>query len=71
MNVIKIMGGLGNQLFQYALAKHLEQYDEIGFDTTYYDTEENREGLVFLHRDFLLPCFIDGLKIVKPKLNNT
>lgn len=68
MNVVKIMGGLGNQLFQYALAKHLEQYDEIGLDTTYYDTEENKKGLVFLHRDFLLPCFVDDLKIVNADL---
>lgn len=68
MNVVKIMGGLGNQLFQYALAKHLEQYDEIGFDTTYYYTEENIKGLVFLHRDFLLPCFVDDLKIVNDNL---
>lgn len=68
MNVVKIMGGLGNQLFQYALAKHLEQYDEIGFDTTYYYTEENIKGLVFLHRDFLLPCFVDNLKIVNEDL---
>lgn len=64
MNVVKIMGGLGNQLFQYAIAKHLEQYDSIGFDTTYYDTEENKKGLVFLHRDFLLPYFVDDLTIV-------
>ena len=64
MNVVKIMGGLGNQLFQYALAKHLEQYDTIGYDTTYYDTEENQKGLVFLHRDFLLPCFVNNLPIV-------
>lgn len=28
MNVVKIMGGLGNQLFQYAIAKHLEQADK-------------------------------------------
>ena len=69
MNVVKIMGGLGNQLFQYALAKHLEQYDEIGVDTTYYDTEENKKGLVFLHRDFLLPCFADDLRIVNDNLD--
>lgn len=68
MNVVKIMGGLGNQLFQYALSKHLEQYDEIGYDTTYYYTEENIKGLVFLHRDFLLPCFVDNLKIVNEDL---
>ena len=69
MNVIKIMGGLGNQLFQYALAKHLEQFDSIGFDTTYYYTEENIKGLVFLHRDYLLPCFVDGLEIVNSDLD--
>lgn len=69
MNVVKIMGGLGNQLFQYALSKHLEQYDEIGYDTTYYYTEENIKGLVFLHRDFLLPCFVDNLKIVNSDLD--
>ena len=60
MNVVKIMGGLGNQLFQYALAKHLEQYDDIGLDITYYDSEINKNGSV-PHRDFLLPCFVDGL----------
>lgn len=69
MNVVKIMGGLGNQLFQYALAKHLEHYDEIGFDVSYYDTEENQKGLVFLHRDLLLPCFVDDLRIVNDVSN--
>lgn len=64
MNVVKIMGGLGNQLFQYALSRHLAQYDEIGYDTTHYDTEENKKGLVFLHRDYLLPLFVDDLQIV-------
>ena len=60
MNVVKVMGGLGNQLFQYAVAKHLEQYDEIGLDITYYDSEINHNGDV-PHRDFLLPCFVDNL----------
>ena len=64
MNVVKIMGGLGNQLFQYALSRHLAKYDEIGYDITYYDTEENKKGLVFLHRDYLLRCFVDNLEIV-------
>lgn len=63
MNVVKIMGGLGNQLFQYALSKHLEKYDSIAYDITYYESEENIKGLVFLHRDFLLPYFVDDLKI--------
>lgn len=60
MNVVKIMGGLGNQLFQYALSRHLAQFDSIAYDTTYYQSKENVEGLVFLHRDFLLPCFDVG-----------
>lgn len=64
MNVVKVMGGLGNQLFQYALGQHLKQYDDIGYDTTYYDSEENKKGLVFLHREFLLPCFVDDLTVV-------
>ena len=34
MNVVKIMGGLGNQLFQYALSRHLAQYDSIAYDIT-------------------------------------
>ena len=72
MNVVKIMGGLGNQLFQYAVAKHLEQYDEIGLDITYYDSDINKNGDV-PHRDFLLPCFVDGLvyaeQETRPRVN--
>ena len=72
MNVVKIMGGLGNQLFQYAIAKHLEQYDTIGLDITYYDSDINKDGSV-PHRDFLLPCFVDNLvyaeQETRPRVN--
>ena len=65
MNVVKIMGGLGNQLFQYALSRHLAQYDSIAYDITYYQTEENKKGITYPHRDFLLPCFeVGDLEIV-------
>ena len=60
MNVVKVMGGLGNQLFQYAFAKSLEKYDEIGLDITYYDSEFNHCDDI-AHRDFLLPHFVDNL----------
>lgn len=60
MNVIKIMGGLGNQLCQYATGKHLEQYDSIAFDISYYDEDINKNGSV-PHRDFLLPKLVDNL----------
>ena len=63
MNVVKIMGGLGNQLFQYALSKHLEHFDEIAYDTTFFTSEGNLNG-AWEHRDFLLPYFVDNLKIV-------
>lgn len=59
------MGGLGNQLFQYALSRHLAQFDSIAYDITYYQTEENKKGIAYPHRDFLLPCFeVGDLEIV-------
>lgn len=61
MNVVKIMGGLGNQLFQYAFAQSLKKCDEIGFDITYYDSHFNNSPDI-AHREFLLPCFVDDLK---------
>ena len=60
MNVVKIMGGLGNQLFQYAIGKHLEQFDSIGYDVSYYESSINKDGSV-PHREFLLPLFVKGL----------
>ena len=61
MNVVKIMGGLGNQLFQYAFAQSIKKCDEIGFDITYYDSHFNNSPDI-AHREFLLPCFVDDLK---------
>lgn len=61
MNVVKIMGGLGNQLFQYAFIKSLEKYDEIGLDISYYDSYFNHSEDI-AHRDYLLPYFADGLE---------
>lgn len=61
MNVVKIMGGLGNQLFQYAFAQSLKKCDEIGFDITYYDSHFNNSPDI-AHREFQLPCFVDDLK---------
>ena len=60
MNVVKIMGGLGNQLFQYAIGQKLKQYDSIGYDISYYSSEINKNGDV-PHRDLLLPWLVDGL----------
>ena len=60
MNVVKIMGGLGNQFCQYAIGKYLEQFDSVGYDISYYDSEINKNGSV-AHRELLLPKFVDNL----------
>jgi len=57
MNVVKVMGGLGNQLFQYAFAKALEeQGDKVGIDISFYTDRENFDGK-FLPREFELDRF--------------
>lgn len=60
MNVVKIMGGLGNQLFQYAFSKSLEKHDQVALDITYYESHFNHSPYI-AHREFQLPCFVDGL----------
>lgn len=63
MNIVKVMGGLGNQLFQYAFAKSLEANNEdpVALDITYYDSYYNHCDDI-AHREYLLPCFVDGLQ---------
>jgi len=40
MNVIKVMGGLGNQLFQYAFGKaQMLNGIDVAFDTSFYQYE--------------------------------
>ncbi|MCX6738749.1 MAG: alpha-1,2-fucosyltransferase [Candidatus Parcubacteria bacterium] len=45
MIIIKAIGGLGNQLFQYALGRRLslERNTELFFDTTWYEKPPNRK----------------------------
>ena len=58
MNVVKIMGGLGNQLFQYAFAQSLG--GDVGLDVSYYTSDYNSRPDI-AHREYRLPCFVDGL----------
>lgn len=42
MNTIKVMGGLGNQMFQFALYKEMEQMGkDVALDLTWYKTNSN------------------------------
>lgn len=72
MNVVKIMGGLGNQLFQYAFSRSLEKYDDVALDISYYESHFNHSEDI-AHREYLLPCFVDGLKYAeeddRPRVN--
>lgn len=58
MNVVKIMGGLGNQLFQYAFARSLG--GDVGLDVSYYTSNYNNRPDI-AHRDYRLPCFVDSI----------
>jgi hypothetical protein len=48
MNIVNIIGGLGNQLFQYAFGKYLEK--EMKYDVKF-DVHTNRVGENFTSRD--------------------
>ena len=56
MNVVKVMGGLGNQLFQYAFSKYLEKYGPVGLDIDFYNSEDNHTEDI-PPREFLLDRF--------------
>jgi len=56
MNVVKIMGGVGNQLFQYAFGKVLEKTGkEVAFDVSWGDTKTCKDPSA--PRPIRLPMF--------------
>lgn len=60
MIIIKIQGGLGNQLFQYALGRTIEKKykKEVKYDTSFFDIQQK-----FTPRVFLLDKFNTEIKI--------
>lgn len=65
MNVVKIMGGLGNQLFGYVFSKHLERCGEVGLDIDFYTNGENHTDII-PERQFLLDKFTTQYKLATP-----
>ena len=65
MNVVKIMGGLGNQLFGYTFSKHLERCGEVGLDIDFYNSPDNHTDR-FPERQFLLDKFTTSYKLATP-----
>ena len=63
MNIVKIMGGLGNQLFGYAFAKHLERCGEVYLDIRWFDSPDNHTDR-FPERKFLLDHFTTDFKTI-------
>lgn len=58
MKVVKIMGGLGNQLYQYALfLRLLKEDNDSGIDISWYDTH-------LCHNGFELPVLTDNSFVV-------
>jgi hypothetical protein len=57
MVIVKIMGGLGNQLFQYAYARSLKElgYDVFLDNTSFFDFEAHSQGTTY--RNYLLDNF--------------
>ena len=72
MIIVKLQGGLGNQLFQYAAARALAKYhgSSVAFDLTFYQNQTARPGVtartygldVFGVRP-VPPPFLDGLAL--------
>lgn len=65
MNVVKIMGGLGNQLFGYVFSKHLERCGEVGLDIDFYNSPDNHTDTI-PERQFILDKFTTEYKLAKP-----
>lgn len=65
MIVMKIHGGLGNQMFQYALGRHLalRLKTDLKLDTSFYQKERKRET----PRDFQLDLFHTDLAFASEK----
>ncbi len=58
MNIVKIYGGLGNQMFQYAFGRALMNRDiDVAFDISWYNTTSSKSPL----RLFLLDKFMTSL----------
>jgi len=61
MNIIKLCGGLGNQIFQYAFGKaQMENGIEVLFDKLWFDSSKAKQPL----RQYVLDKFKTDLKII-------
>ena len=66
MIVVRLIGGLGNQMFQYALGRHLALTNgvELLLDTTHFDRIPRRRKY-FVKREYDLDIFNSNLKNFK------
>ena len=67
MVIVKLMGGLGNQMFQYAAAKALSVRHEVTLkvDLSFLNDRSTRENFTF--REYELNCFDNSIQIATTK----
>jgi hypothetical protein len=69
MILVRLMGGLGNQMFQYAAARavSIRNKTSLKIDLTLLDINKKREHSVYTHRDLDLEIFNVHLEKASPK----
>jgi hypothetical protein len=67
MIVVRLTGGLGNQMFQYALGRHLalKNDTDVVVDTTYFEYIPNNNPH-FVKREYALDIFSTDIRIFQP-----
>ena len=63
MIIVKLMGGLGNQMFQYAAAKALAEHHGVllKVDLSFLNDRSAKENFTF--REYELSCFDTSIEI--------
>jgi len=57
MIIVRLIGGLGNQMFQYAIGKHLSIINNVDFKFDISDLQKNKPDQNYTKRDYELSCF--------------
>ncbi len=69
---VLLMGGLGNQIFQFCIAKNFEEKGyKVTIDTSNFDKFKNAKTFPFLHREQIFPIEFFGFQETKRSIKLT